>query len=386
MTTSTKGRPLRVLMLVDKVRAGGGAERFMTALATNLPRDRFEVTVATTRGAGGRVLEMLREGGVPHVGFHRRGRLDVAEFYRLTRFMRTQGIDVVHAHMFGSNLWGSLLGRLAGVPAVVAHEHTWSYEGEPLRKLLDGYVIGRLADTFVAVSERDRDRMIDLEGVPPEKIAVLPVPFIPRANGTHTDVRAELDIPADAPVVGTVAVLRAQKAIHVLLDAFAEVSQRMPDARLLIGGHGPLRGKLERQATELGIGERVHFLGWCEDVASLLRALDVAAMSSDFEGSPLFALECAVHGTPLVSTDVGNVAGVLGDGQGVVVVPRRDSAALADALEELLRDPARRAAQAAAAAERVKQHDLAHVTNEFADLYERLVARRRSSVGPPSRR
>ena len=378
--TSQSQTALRILMLVDKVCAGGGAERFMAALATNLPRERFQVTVATTRSAGGRVLEMLDEGDIPHVAFHRRGRFDLVQFYRLTRFLRRERIDVVHAHMFGSNLWGSIFGRLAGVPAVVAHEHTWSYEGEPLRKLLDGRVIGRLTDTFVAVSERDRDRMITLEGVPAEKIVVLPVPFIPRPNGTHRDMRAELGIPADAPLVGTVAVLRPQKALHVLVDAFARLSQRMPEARLVIGGNGPCREDLERQTSELGVAERVTFLGWWEDVSSLLRAVDVAAMSSDYEGSPLFALEAAVHGTPLVSTDVGNVASLLGDGQGVAVVPPRDPAALAGALEALLRDPARRAAQAAAAGEVVRRHDLDTVTHEFAELYERLVA------GAPGRR
>jgi glycosyltransferase involved in cell wall biosynthesis len=382
-------------MLVDKVAAGGGAERFMAALATNLPRDRFDVTVATTRSfvlspeltaagmaPGGRVLEILREGDIPHVPFHRRHRFDFVQFYRLTRFLREQRIDVLHAHLFGSNLWGSIFGRLAGVPAVVAHEHTWSYEGEPLRKLLDGYVIGRLADAFVAVSDRDRERMIRLEHVPAKKIVVLPVPFIPRRDGTPRDLRAELSLPPDAPLVGTVAVLRPQKALHVLIDAFAMLSRRMPDARLLIGGIGPCRPDLERQASELGIAERVHFLGWCEDVGSLLHTVDVGAMSSDYEGSPLFALECAVHGTPLVSTDVGNVASLLGDGRGVIVVPPRDPAALADGIEALLRDPARRAAQAAAAAAVAPGHGLETVTREFADLYERLLAgsrRRRAS-------
>jgi glycosyltransferase involved in cell wall biosynthesis len=173
--------------------------------------------------------------------------------------------------------------------------------------------------------------------------------------------------------VGTVTVLRAQKAIHVLLEAFARLLQRMPEARLAIAGNGPLRDKLEARASDLGLDGRVHFLGWCEDVAGVLRAVDVAALSSDYEGSPLFALECAEHGAPLVSTDVGNVATLLGE-DGVVVVPRRDPTALAEALEALLGDPARRAAQAAAAARHVPRHELETVTQEFADLYERLYA------------
>jgi glycosyltransferase involved in cell wall biosynthesis len=199
------------------------------------------------------------------------------------------------------------------------------------------------------------------------------VPFIRRPGGEPRDVRAELGIAPDAPVVSAVTVLREQKAVDVLLEAFARLSERMPEARLVIAGDGHLRPVLEALAERLGLTGTAHFLGWCEDVAPVLVAADVAALSSDYEGSPLVALECAESGTPLVSTDVGNVRTLLGE-DGVVVVPRRDPAALADALEAMLRDPERRTAQAAAAAQRVPEHELETVTQQFADLYERLLA------------
>ena len=189
-------------MLINKIGRGGGAERAMIALATHLPRDRFEVTVATTRPTGGPLLESLLAEGIPYLALDRAGRFDVAPFRRLVAFLRHQPIDVVHAHMFGSNLWGSILGRIAGVPVVIAHEQTWSYEGQPLRRFLDGHVIGRLADVFVAVSERDRQRMIDLEGVPAEKIVVLPNPYVPRPDGPSIDYRRHLQIASDAPSGG----------------------------------------------------------------------------------------------------------------------------------------------------------------------------------------
>lgn len=373
-------RPLRVLMLVNKLNYGGGAERALAALATHLPRERFDVAIATTRPTAGPLLDSLRARGIPHLDLRRRGRFDVAAFWRLAAFLRRERIDVLHAHMFGSNLWGSLFGRLTGVPAVIAHEQTWSYQGQALRKFLDGYVIARLADAFVAVSERDRQRMIKLEGVPAEKIVLLPNPYVPREReAEHSlDVRERFAIPAAAPVVGTVAVLRPQKALHVLVDAFHALSERLPEARLVIGGHGPCGPELERQAARLGIGDRVHFAGYLEDVAAFLRSVDVAAMSSDYEGSPLFALECMAHRTPLVSTDVGNIAEILGDGHGVQIVPRGDADALAHALEELLRDPAKRAAQSDLAATRLRPYEIDSVVREFAGLYEELVERGRT--------
>ncbi len=372
------------MMLVNGMRRGGGAERAMVALATHLPHERFEVTVVTTRTATGPLIDTLASHGIRVVSLNRRGRFDVAPFRHLVAMLREERIDVLHAHMFGSNFWGTVLGRLAGVPVVVAHEHSWSYEGQPIRRFLDGRVIGRFSDAFVAVSDRDRERMTSIEGVPSEKIVVLPNPYVRRPRDELADVRRDLGIPAAAPLVATVAVLRPEKALEVLLQAFAELSAMIPEAILAIAGDGPCRAALEHQARELGISERVRFLGWWQDVGGLLEATDVGAISSDREGAPLFALECMAHRAPLVSTDVGDVAPLLGNA--VLTVPPRDPSMLASALAVLLRDPERRAAQARAAAARLPRYEIDNVVGEFSELYDRLLEdalrRRRSSPNP----
>jgi len=110
-------------------------------------------------------------------------------------------------------------------------------------------------------------------------------------------------------------------------------------------------------------------------VGGVLDAIDVATITSDREGAPLFAIECMAHRTPLVSTDVGNIGEVLDDGTGVTLVPRRDPVRLAAALEGLLRDPRQRAAQAAAAAERFQRYEIDNVAREFGALYDELYVR-----------
>jgi glycosyltransferase involved in cell wall biosynthesis len=364
----------RVVMLVDSVSLGGGAERAMAAVATHLPRECFEITVVSTRTSEGPLVDTLLADGIRLVSLNRRGTFDLARFRRLVTMLREDRIDILHAHKFGSNFWGTVLGRLAGVPVVVAHEHSWSYEGQPLRRFLDVHVIGRLCDAFVAVSERDRERMIALEGVAADKIVVLPNPYVRRPRDESADVRRDLGIPASAPLVATVAVLRPEKALDVLLDAFVEVAAVVPDAILAIAGDGPCRAALEQHARDLGISDRVRFLGWWQDVGGLLDAADVGAISSEREGAPLFALECMAHMTALVSTDVGDVAELLGKGRGVVTVPPHDPSALAGALAGLLRDPQRRAAQARAAAARLPRHEIDNVVREFGQLYDRLCA------------
>jgi glycosyltransferase involved in cell wall biosynthesis len=362
---------LRVLMLVDRLRRGG-AERLLVGLATHLPRDRFDVVVCTTRAGHGQLLEDLHAAGIEHLPFDRRHRFDLAPLLRLARLVRARRFHVLHAHKFGANVWGTILGRLSRVPVVMAHEHTWSYEGQPLRRFLDGQLIGRLAHAFVAVSKRDRDRMIAIEGVPPEKIVVMPTAFVPRAANGSGDLRNRLGIPSGATVIGTAAVLRPQKALHVLVEAFARLASSHPDAHLVVAGTGPCGAPIEALARERGVADRVHLLGWIEDVAGLLKASDIAAISSDFEGTPLFALECMAHGVPLVSTDVGGIADVLEDGRSVLLVPRRDPEALAGALTALLDDTERRQALASAAAERLHPLRIEQVAADFAGLYERL--------------
>lgn len=360
-------------MLVNRMSLGGGAERAMVAVATHLPRERFEVTVVTTRTAEGPLVDILAARGIRLLALNRRGRFDVAPLHRLLTLLREERIDILHAHMFGSNFWGTILGRLAGVPVVVAQEHSWSYEGQPIRRFLDGQVIGRLCDAFVAVSDRDRERMVALEGVPGAKIVVLPNPYVRRQRDQTADVRRDLGIPASAPLVATAAVLRPEKALGVLLEAFVDVAAMMPEAVLAIAGDGPCRSALEQRARELDIAERVRFLGWWQDIGSLLETTDIGVISSDREGAPLFALECMAHNAALVSTDVGDVAELLGNGHAVVTVPPRDPPALASALVALLRDPERRVAQARAAAARLPRYEVDNVAREYMELYERLL-------------
>jgi glycosyltransferase involved in cell wall biosynthesis len=371
-------------MLVDSLHLGGG-ESFLVGLATNLPRDRWEVTVCATRRHEGPLTAELVDAGVRYEALGRTSRYDLLPFARLVSLLRRERFDVLHAHMFGSNLWGTIFGRLTRTPVVVAHEQTWSYEGQPLRRFLDGYVIGRGADAMVAVSTRDQERMIELEGVPARKTTYIPNAFIPRpGNPPEGDLRAELGIDPGAPVVGTLAVLRPQKAIDVLIDAFAIVADRIPDAQLVIGGYGPMADTWHEHASRSGLGDRVHWLGMRRDQPVVLGGMDVAAMSSDFEGTPLFAFECMAARTPLVATDVGGLRDIFTSGESALLVPPRDPAAMADAIASLLQDPKRRGAMADAARARLAEFTVECAVERVEELYEELLTRHGRSGRPVS--
>jgi glycosyltransferase involved in cell wall biosynthesis len=365
---------LRVLYLIGYLAEQGGAERFALGLATRLPQDRFEPWMCFARRADDVPLAELRAAKIPYVGLGRRAKLDFYRFVGLIRLLRRERFDVLHAHMFGSNFWGTLIGRACGVPVVLAHEHTWSYSGNPVRAWLDGRVIGRLATRFIAVSQADADRMVSIEHVPPAKVLVMPTAYVPSRERASNDVRAELGLTNGSPLIATAAVLRPQKALDVMLDAIVLVRERVPNVHLALAGDGPLRNEIKQRIRDLGLESHVHMLGMRDDVDSILRASDVGALSSDFEGMPLFAFECARARRPLVATAVGALPTLVDTGQSGILVPPRDPRALANAIVELLNDPARREQLATAAEARLRSFTIEHVAARFADLYEQLRA------------
>jgi glycosyltransferase involved in cell wall biosynthesis len=159
--------------------------------------------------------------------------------------------------------------------------------------------------------------------------------------------RADLALPGEGPVIGTVAALRAEKAIARLLHAVARLRAEGAALRLAVIGEGPERPALEALAGTLGIADITRFTGHVPDPAAAYRALDVFALSSETEQMPFSILEAMASALPVAATDVGDVRAMLAEANAPLVVPR-EAAALARAIGALLADPARRAALGAA--------------------------------------
>lgn len=385
-----------MLTLVDGMGTHGGGESLAREITLRLDPERFEPTFCVSRWdpqafggeAAATAIAELEDRGVSFFGLERRGRPGLRAWRPLIKLMRAEPFDVLHSHKFGSNVWAAPLASIGRVPVFVAHEHTWSFEGKPVRKFLDQHLIGRRADAVVAVSNADRERMIRIEGLDPAKVVMIPngIPDPVEAPGAGAGLRAELGIDADAPVIGTVAAIRPQKRLDVLIDATAQVVRAHPGVRLLIaGGDLPgddLRERLTAQAEGLGIGEAVTFLGLRDDVPAILDALDLAVISSDFEGSPLSVMEYMDAGLPVVATAVGGVPDLIADGVNGLLAEPRDASALATAIAALLDDPNRRREMGERGRERRRaEFGIDTTVRRIERLYEGLYARAESGSG-----
>jgi glycosyltransferase involved in cell wall biosynthesis len=214
--------------------------------------------------------------------------------------------------------------------------------------------------------------MIEIEGIDPSDVMVLPngIPAPPPATGG--DVRAELGIAPGAPVIGTVSVLRPQKALDVLLRATQALLPEFPALMVLIAGEGDRRFALEDLAKELGIEDSVIFLGVRTDVPDVLAALDVAVSSSDFEGSPLSVMEYMEESKPVVASAVGGIPDLVQDGVTGALVPPREPQRLAEAIARLLANPAESSQMGQRGRElRRERYSIDATVSHLSELYER---------------
>lgn len=372
---------LRVVTLIDEIGGGGGAEILAELATERLDPDRFHRTMVLHRlPTSAESLERqanaaarLRGEGVEVVQLTRRRRFDLVALLPLLRLLRSGCVDVLHSHKVGSNVWGTALSRLADVPVVVAHEHTWAYQGNPVRLALDRFLIGPGCDAFVAVSRLDAERMHRIEKVPSERIQYLPN-GIPTPAVRDVDARALLGVPATGPLVGSVGILRDQKDFPTMLRAFARVRSTFPDAHLVIVGYGPERERIDAEIAGLGLVGGVTITGLRDDVPDLLPAFDVAVNSSLYEGASLAIMEYMAAARPIVATRVGGTPDLLDDGRAGVLVDAGDVDGMASAMADLLANPARaRELGNQARARQRTEYDIDVHVRRLADLYEHLL-------------
>ncbi len=299
--------------------------------------------------------------------------LDFTWLFCLARILKNQSIDVMHAHEFAMNVYGSLLSLVTGIP-IVATVHGKNYYWKKWRRRLAYRFVARQA-SMVAVSEDLKRFLTDRVGISPARIRIV-------HNGIDTldyemresraNSRKALGINATQPVVGTVGNLYPVKGHAQLIKAFSAVVKSFSDAILLIAGRGEELSSLREECTRLGIPDNVKFLGFREDIPVLLQAMDVFVLPSVSEGLPLSILEAMTFQKPIVASLVGGIPEVVTDGKTGFLVPPGNPEALADKILVLLGNPQLSAEFGEMGRQRVlATFSLEQMIEEYQALYER---------------
>ena len=232
-------------------------------------------------------------------------------------------------------------------------------------------MLARKTTALVTVGERVRDELLAAGVARRDRFTVIPPGVALPPVVDRGEARIALGLSSDGPVVLFVGRLTAVKRLDRLLEAFAEVRDRVPDTVLVVAGEGDLIDEVRSVAASLG--DSVRLVGWQSDIARLYASADLVVISSDNEGMPVTLLEAAMAGVPGVTTDVGSAAEVVEHGVTGLVVPP-DTGALSAALVELLLDAERRSVMGRAAAERAAERfGSARLVTDHAVLYRRLM-------------
>lgn len=354
-------RRLRVVIANSSLNVGG-AERVLAELARGLRGGGWDVHVCCLYDAGP-IGESLRRDGVPVADGFFASKRDVAGFLRLVRWLRRTKPDVFYFNNQPlTQLWGAFAARAARVPVeVTAFHFTFRDPQKDRRGRLLNRVLGRGVDLCVALSQGQKDYLVENESMPSGRIVVVPngvdVARYEVPPGEALATRTGLDIPSDAIVVGMVAQLRPEKNHAMLLRAAQRVVAQRDDVVFLVVGGGESQEKLEKAAARMGLADYVRFLGMRSDVPALIAACDAGVLCSfgRVETFPLALLEFMAAGRPVVSTDVGAVREIVVADETGFVVGVDDDAELAGCLLRLAGDPRLRAAMGEAARRRVRE-------------------------------
>lgn len=378
-------KPLQVFQVVPAAAWGGGSVVILR-LVKKLIQVGCQVTVLCSTDAR-TVTEFSKSGAeVIHARHWRRPVSpvqDVLLLYELYTICRQRRFDVVHTHNPKGGVVGRIAAGLAGTPLVIHTIHGLTFNDfmPPWRVWLYRTlerVAARFCDVLISVNEEDRQRAIEAGIAEPDHIATVlnGIDVDQFINATPAPLRTELSLPDETILIGATGRLAVQKGYEYLIRAIPLLVAAEPRAHVLLAGTGELDDDLRALVSELGVEEFCHFLGFREDIPALLASFDFYAQPSLWEGLSISLLEAMAAGKPIVTTDIIGNREVVEDGVLALLVPPADVEALATAILELTRDPARAQRLGSQARQHVVRYFSAdRMVKETLHLYRRQLAR-----------
>lgn len=253
---------------------------------------------------------------------------------KIRSILRHGQFDVLNTHSRRDTMLAGAAARLAGTPLIVRTRHL----ARPPKSLLSYTGVPHRVTT---VSEYVRNLLL-AKGVKPSSVCTVYSPIPMPAPVSNSSLRAELGLPAEAVVVGCVAVMREKKGHRALIQAMLPLLKRADVYLVLVGNGSPTLENLQAYVAELGVEHKILFTGRRDDIPNVLAGFDVFALATEQEASGTVFVEASAAGLPIVGTAVGGVSEMFEDGVSGILVPLGEPQALQSALQRLVDDPALR--------------------------------------------
>ena len=390
---------ITVMRIIDRLNIGGPAiHAVVTSRGLDRSRFRTVLVIGSIEASEGDMAYLLEGSGVeqvvsiPTLGREMRALRDLKTTWQVLRLMLRERPQVVHTHKAKAGAIGRLAALLCGVPVRVHtfHGHVLRGYFSPAKtrvyQLLE-QLLARGTSRLVVPSPRLADELAgEFQVAARDHFEVIPLGFdlepFARAEQHRGQLRAELGVGQGTPLVGIVGRMVPVKDHATFIAAAALLAARRPDVQFVFVGGGELQDQIRADLQARGLLPRTHLLGWRRDLARIYADLDVVALSSVNEGTPVSLIEAMSAGTPVVSTAVGGVPDVLRAGARGGLAPKGDPAALADAIAEALAPEARIRA-AAFRAQIHEEYGAGRLCRQLEELYGRLLG---SDAGSPERR
>jgi glycosyltransferase involved in cell wall biosynthesis len=358
----------------------GGAETVCVELAHGLDRARFRSCAAVVRE--GWVFDALRERAVDTtitpIG---RGSVDLGYLWRLGTLARRRRASVIQSHLLGANLYSSVAARAFGIPAVATFHGMVDVAPNDRWAATKLKLIASNVHRLVFVSDALRRHFHDRYQVPDDRTVVIPngidtTHFHPAPNRA---LRQELGATDDQVIVGAVGNIRTAKGYDDLLRVAAILCRERPNLLFAVVGEPgePLYGQLLAQRQELGLDDRVRFLGFRADIAQFLNGIDLYVSTSTSEGFSLTTIQAMASGLAVVATRSGGPDEIITDGKDGVLTPVADPPAIASAIAALVDDSGRRRQLGLAGRDTVLgRFSLSRMLSAYETIYEDAIAAR----------
>jgi glycosyltransferase involved in cell wall biosynthesis len=308
-----------------------------------------------------------------------RGAADLGALTRALAVLRQWRPTVLCSFLYHANLLGRVAGRIVGVPVIVSSIRNENFGGS--RRDLVVRLTNWASHAVTTNSRLAARKLAERRVVAEDRLRVIPnsivVSEFERDPDERAVLRGELGLQEDEFLWLAVGRLDVAKDYPTLLAAVERLLAASVPASVRVAGDGPLRSALEGRVRELGLEDRVAFLGARRDCPALVGAADGFVLSSLWEGLPNVVMEALAAGTPVVATQVGGVGELVEDGRSGYMVPPRDPAALADAMRRLMDAPLEERVRMGlrGRAHMEREYGVEPITDMWESLYEDLYAR-----------